>query len=216
MDQLWMWVGAGAAVIAALELFLLNRQRRLFLLDPLRRRFFVRHAHLGTHYGLPFSALSTPPDVPSSNSQPGLPDGGPHPHSPETGAALPPEALEDSQPSAPHPPDVALLYVDPEGRCTAANEAAHRLLHWREEEGTLNDVLSGSREDIELLLDRVTREAVVPRYFAVLRRPPALPVEISAIALRDRDSNFWGTALFVRIRDSNVTLADSAVAPSPQ
>jgi chemotaxis protein histidine kinase CheA len=42
MDQLWMWVGAVAAVIAALELFLLNRQRRVFMLDPLQRRFFVR------------------------------------------------------------------------------------------------------------------------------------------------------------------------------
>jgi hypothetical protein len=216
MDQLWMWVGASAAAIVAFELFLLNRQRRLFLLDPLRRHLFVGHARFGTHQGLPPPQLSVPPQLLSNGCEPGLRDGGPNPDSPEAGAAPSPEALEDSQPSAPHQLDVALLYVDSEGRCTAANEAAHQLLRWCQGGGTLNDLLSGNGEDITLLLDRVTREAVVPRYLAVLRRPPALPVEISAIALRDRDSNFWGAALFVRMRDSSVTLADSAGTPSPQ
>ncbi|MGD0947236.1 MAG: hypothetical protein ABSA52_07375 [Candidatus Binatia bacterium] len=76
-------------------------------------------------------------------------------------------------------------------------------------------MLSGIGEDIALLLDRIAREAVVQRYAAVLRRPPAIPVEISAIALRDRDSNFWGAALFVRMRGSDVTSEDSVAAPSP-
>jgi steroid 5-alpha reductase family enzyme len=41
MGEVWMLVSVCAAAMATLELFLLNRQRRLLLLDPWRRRFFV-------------------------------------------------------------------------------------------------------------------------------------------------------------------------------
>lgn len=189
MDDLWMWVSVSAAVIASFELLLLNRRRRLLLLDPRRRRFFVHHLHPGAGHQL---------RLPRENVLPAR------------------AARDDSRPAAPRRPEVALLYADSEGRCAAANEATRRLLHWHDKEGRLSDVLSGVGEDITLLLDRITREAVVERYPAVLGGGSALPVEISAIALRDRDSNFWGAALFVRMRDSNVTLADSAAVPSPR
>jgi hypothetical protein len=44
MDEVWMLVSVCAAAIATFELFLLNRRRRLLLLDPWRRRFFVRRS----------------------------------------------------------------------------------------------------------------------------------------------------------------------------
>lgn len=188
MDEMWIWASISAAVIATFELFLLDRRRRMLLLDPQRRRFFGHHSRPGAE-----PRLRQPrKDDPAAR-----------------------EGVDEFHQVARCRPAVALLYVDSEGRCAAANEAARRLLHWREEEVRLSDVLSGIGKDIALLLDRVAREAVVQRYPAVLRRPPAIPVEISAIALRDRDSNFWGAALFVRMRGSDVTSEDSAAAPSP-
>jgi len=41
MGEVWMLVSVCAAAIATLELFLLNRRRRLLLLDPWHRYFFV-------------------------------------------------------------------------------------------------------------------------------------------------------------------------------
>jgi hypothetical protein len=205
-----MLVSACAAAIATLELFLLNRQRRLLMLDPWRRRFFGGHVR---------SAVR-------SVNQDKQPDAGaagqarrPAPpfseQSPRAHAAVS-AAIDDPQPPVPRAPEIGLLYVDSEGRCTAANEAARRLLHGCKEEVRLSDVLSGSGEDIALLLDRVALESVVERYPAVFGGPYAIPVEIDAIALRDRDSNFWGTALFVRMRNAAVIGEDSAAAPSPQ
>jgi len=187
MGEIWLFVSVGAAAIATLELFLLNRQRRLLLLDPWRQRFFVRR-------------------------QQGRQGVGPAPYGVE-GARGYQHASQGKD--VPAPPEVALLYVDSEGRCAAANEAARRLLHGHGEEGRLSDVLSGSGEDIALLLDRIMREAMVQGYPAVLGGASAIPVEISAIALRDRDSNFWGAAVSVRMRDSGATLGDSAATPSP-
>ena len=186
---MWIWASVTAALIATFELFLLDRRRRMFLLDPQRRRFLVRHSH---------------PRAQSQFRQP------------RKDAPAAPEGVDDFHQAAQCPPAVALLYVDSEGRCAAANEAARRLLHWREQQVRLSDVLSGIGEDIALLVDRVAREAVVERYPAVLRGPLAIPAEISAIALRDRDGNFWGAALFVRMRGSDVTPEDSAAAPSPR
>ena len=218
MDELWMWVNVSAAVIATFEVFALNRWRRLLLLDPHRRRFFVRHSHPGVHSlhhekepALGIGGAGVPACAAGQARRPAPPRSE---QSPEADVLPAPE--DNSRPAAPRPPAVALLYVDSEGRCAAANEAARRLLHRHEEEVRLSDVFSGIGEDIALLFDRITREAVVQRYPAVLRGPSAIPVEISAIALRDRDSNFWGAALFVRMRDSDVTRGDSAAAPSPQ
>lgn len=226
MDGIWIWASVSAAVIATFELFLLDRRRRMLLLDPRRRRFFVRNSHPGVsslhHEKQP--ALGIGGAGPSTGLRTGVPACAagqarrPAPprseQSPEADVLPAPE--DNSRPAAPRPPAVALLYVDSEGSCAAANEAARRLLHWREEEGRLRDVLSGIGEDIALLLDRVARESVVQRYPAELGRPYAIPVEIDAIALRDRDSNFWGTALFVRMRNADVIGEDSGTAPSPQ
>jgi hypothetical protein len=77
-------------------------------------------------------------------------------------------------------------------------------------------VLSGSGEDIGLLLDRLARKGVVQGYPAVLGGPYAIPVEIDAIALRDRDSNFWGAALLIPMRNVTLTPGGSGAAPSPQ
>jgi hypothetical protein len=225
MHEIWIWASVSAAVIATFELFLLDRRRRMFLLDPQRRCFFVRHSYPGVrslhHEKQPAPGIGGA--GPSTGLRTGVPACAagqaqkPAPprseESPEADVLPAPE--DDSQPAAPRPPAVALLYVDSKGRCAAANEAARRLFHWREEEVRLSDVLSGIGEDIALLLDRVAREAVVQRYPAALRRPPATPVEIDAFALRDRDGNSWGAALFVRMRGSDVTPEDSAAAPSP-
>jgi PAS domain-containing protein len=149
MNEFSLWVSVSAAVIAVIELFLLNRRRRLLLLDPQRRRFFVRHLRLEARHRLRL---------------------------PRTQASFAPQALADSQQAAPCPQEVALLYVDSEGRCAAANEAARRLLQSPEEEVRLSDVLSGTGEDITRLLDRITREAVVQCYPAVLARLSGIPV----------------------------------------
>jgi len=183
-----MWASVSAAVMAGFEMFLLNRRRRLLLLDPRRRRFFVGHLYPEAQHQL---------RLPKEDVLPMR------------------EARDGSRPAAPRRPEVALLYADSGGRCAAANEAARRLLHSPEEEVRLSDVLSGIGEDIARLLDRITREAVVQCYPAVLARLSGVPVEISAIALRDRDSNFWGAALFVRVRDSSLTPANSVAAPFP-
>jgi hypothetical protein len=210
MGEVWMLVSACAAAIATLELFLLNRQRRLLMLDPWRRRLFGRHLRPAVH-----SLNQEKQPAAGAAGQARRPAPPFSEQSPRADAAVS-AALDDPQPPVPRPPEIGLLYVDSEGRCTAANEAARRLLHGHEEEVRLSDVFSGSGEDIALLLDRVALEAVVERYPAVLGRPYAIPVEIDAIALRDRDSNFWGTALFVRMCNAAVIGEDSAAARSPQ
>jgi hypothetical protein len=210
MDDIWLLVCVGAAAIATLELLLLNRQRRLLLLDAGRRRFFVRRQE-----GTPFDVVQDRRGVEAAPY--GIEGARSHQHaSQEKDVPGPPKAVGDPQPPARRLTEAALLYVDSEGRCTAANEAARRLLHGPAEECRLTDVFSGSGEDLASLLDRVMRQAVVQRYPAVLAGPSAIPVEISAIALRDRDSNFWGAALLIGMRDSGITLGDSAAALSPQ
>jgi hypothetical protein len=210
MGEVWILVSACAAAMATFELFLLNRQRRLLMLDPWRRRLFGRHLRPAVRC---FNQEKQPAAGVAGQAGRHAPPFSAQ--SPRADAAVS-AALDDPQPRVPLPPEIGLLYVDSEGRCTAGNEAARRLLHGREEEVRLPDVLSGSDEDIALLLDRVALESVVERYPAVLGRPYAIPVEIDAIALRDRDSNFWGTALFVRMRNAPVIGEDSAAAPSPQ
>jgi hypothetical protein len=205
-----MLVSACAAAIATIELLLLNRQRRLLMLDPRRRRLFGRHLRSPVNS---FNQEKQPAAGAAGqvgNPAPPLSD-----QSPRADAATP-AAVDHSQPPVSQPPEISLLYVDSEGRCTAGNEAARLLLHGHEEEDRLSDVLSGSGEDIAALLDRVALEAVVESYPAVLGRPYAVPVEIDAIALRDRDSNFWGTALFVRMRRAAVIGEDSTAERSPQ
>ena len=49
MGEGWVLVSVCAAAIATLELFLLNRQRRLLLLDSWRRRFFWRRLRPAVH-----------------------------------------------------------------------------------------------------------------------------------------------------------------------
>ncbi len=41
MTDIWIWLVTGVAMIVVAELLLLDRQRRLLLLDPRRCRFFV-------------------------------------------------------------------------------------------------------------------------------------------------------------------------------
>jgi hypothetical protein len=210
MGEVLVLVSVCAAAMATLELFLLNRQRRLLMLDPRRRRLFGRHwcraAQSLNRERQPAAAApgqAPTPAPPSSEQSPGA-------------YARVCGALDDPRPPVPRPAEIGILYVDSEGRCAAGNEAARRLLPGLEEGGSLSDVLSGNGEDIALLLDRVAREAVVERYPATLGRPYTIPVEIDAIALRDRDSNFWGTALFVSMCKAAVIGADSTAARSPQ
>ena len=99
---------------------------------------------------------------------------------------------------APPPvPERAVLYVDAAGRCTLADDAARALLRWNGGELSLADVVGGGVPEAAELLATLARNGAIEARPTRLRIPPDLPVDLSAVAVRDRDDNLWGAAFFI-------------------
>ena len=94
--------------------------------------------------------------------------------------------------------NVGIVYVDLAGRFTFATQFARDLLAWQNGELTLGDVLEGGRAECTALLDLVARQEVTDQPLTLLAGGRRQQFEISALALRDRNGNMWGAALFLR------------------
>lgn len=180
---LWIPLVAAASVTAAVELFLLDRQRRLLVGDEQHRRFLVRYA-LGLteksrrdHAGVALQPTSEEAVVAATVSDVAVQQ-----------PARPPLATRND----------GIVYVDVQGRLTFANREAQDLLQWKGGELLLGEILIGGVQESEALLERLVRESVIEGHATTLHRGALDNVEISAVALRDRDDNFWGAALFIR------------------
>jgi PAS domain-containing protein len=148
-------------------------RQRLLLIDPQRRRFFLRY--MQRRREVP-SLLATP----RSSVEP-----------------VAPAAADTAAPAATDSNE-AVVYVDASGECTFANQAAHELLQWNVGQLALRQVLAGGRDESEALMDALARRGLVEQHPSTLAGPPYTPLEITAVAVRDRDDNLWGAALFIR------------------
>lgn len=92
--------------------------------------------------------------------------------------------------------ETGVLYVDSGGHCTLADSGARDLLHLGAAAITLRDLLPGGAAESAELLQALERQGVVERHGTAVLGAPA--VDIRAVALRDRDDNFWGAALFLQ------------------
>ncbi len=99
---------------------------------------------------------------------------------------------------APAPVGEGIVYVDATGRVTFANAAARALFDWTGDGRALSEVLAGGTEESEALLEAVARHELVQREITLRGGSQPRRLEISALALRDGDGNWWGAALFVR------------------
>ena len=109
----------------------------------------------------------------------------------------------------------AVLCFDPSGRCTAANAAGRRLLPRPDGENSLTQLLSGGEPAAARLLATLATEGVLERNELIVSEAASSHMHLRALALRDRDSNFWGAALFLR-RTAAVTPEQSAADLSPR
>ena len=94
--------------------------------------------------------------------------------------------------------DEGIVHVDVTGRFTFATQTARDLLCWQTGDLGLGDVLTGGAEQSAALLDSVARQEVVDAPVTLLAGGLPQRFEISALALRDRNGNMWGAALFIR------------------
>ncbi|HEX7406855.1 MAG TPA: PAS domain-containing protein [Candidatus Binatia bacterium] len=117
-------------------------------------------------------------------------------------------------PPAPAQTGEAILCLDSEGRCTAANPAARELLTRTSGEIALSDFLGGGTAEASMLLGSLARQGVIERYASAPAGLSPAPFHIKAVALRDRDNNFWGAALF--IRQAATARAGSRSRPFPR
>ena len=139
----------------------------------------------------------------ASASQEGTPD--------DAGDVAAAGAMSASEPRMHRAPDLAgartadanvgIVYVDLAGRFTFATESARDLLAWHSGELALGDVLEGGSGQCSALLDLVARQEVADQPLALLAGGRRQQFEISALALRDRNGNMGGAALFLRRRD---------------
>jgi PAS domain-containing protein len=91
-----------------------------------------------------------------------------------------------------------VVYVDSLGRLTFANQAARDLLGWTGGELALGDVFAGGARESAALLETVARQESLERSVTFRTGRSAARLHISALALRDRNGNLWGAALFIR------------------
>lgn len=189
-----LWVAVLLGMIGAgvlIQLLALTRQRRLFLRDPQRRRFFLDYVQRRTVAPSPSpqrSLIAVPP--PSAPDSPAPPEALP------AGAAG--AAAAATAPVAASAVAEAVVYVDASGECTFGNQAARDLLHWSAGNLALRDVLAGGRGESDALMESLVRRGLVEQHPSILAGPSRAPLEISAVAVRDRDDNLWGAALFIR------------------
>ncbi len=97
--------------------------------------------------------------------------------------------------------NVGIVYVDLAGRFTFATQFARDLLAWQSGELALGDVLEGGSGECTALLNLVARQEVAEQPLTLLAGGRRQQFEISALALRDRNGNMWGAALFLRRPD---------------
>ena len=176
-----LWIALMVVIgMVGLQLAALAKQRRLFLRDPQRRRFFLGYV--------------TGDDV-ASRPRPGNGDA----TEPATSAGTDPSARRAPSAATPAAADAeAVVYVDASGQCTFANQAARELLHWNAGDLSLRDMLAGGRGESDALMESLARRGLVEQHPSTLAGPTRAPLEISAVAVRDRDDNLWGAALFIR------------------
>jgi len=109
----------------------------------------------------------------------------------------PPGPAVETAPPAPAVPERAVLYVDATGRCTLADDAARALLQWTSGELSLADVVAGGVPEAADLLATLARHGSIEAHATRLRTPHGVPVDLTAVAVRDRDDNLWGAAFFI-------------------
>jgi PAS fold len=183
-----------AAIVIAAELFLLQRHRRLLFLDQPHRRFLAGYVRSWKRR-----------DTPAAPPQP---------------AVI--VADQSPTPEIPHPARVPLrprqaegvVYIDAQGWCTFANRAAHELLRWKAGTIALSHVLRGGEQEFAALLESLRGQGTIEQHATAFGVEAPIPVEISGVALRDRDDNLWGAALFIH-RPPASSSEDAPGAPSP-
>lgn len=187
------WLALLAGALGVWELVLLYRIRHR-LLDPRRYRLLVQYMQGGQADAAALlnsrsqSREGTHPRALGPSQQP---------------ADVPHDQLQQRHRAAAAFPTGAarqegVVYVDPQGRCTFADQRARQLLGWRCGALALADVLSGGGRESAAFLALLAEQGQIQHYPVALSGEAAARVEFSAVALRDRDDNFWGAALFVR------------------
>jgi len=178
------------ALPALAALLVLDRQRRLFLHDSQRRRFLVL-----------YMATPAEPARPLSQRGPGTSSVGAEAQLPAPQASNPVPAAQPEErrattaaPAAPQSADQGVLLVDTTGHCTFADDTARTLLQWHSDTLALGDLLGGQRWIS--VLATLARDGQVELAAGTDRVPT--PLRINVVALRDREDNLWGAALFVR------------------
>lgn len=168
-------------IAALMQLLVLHRQRRLFLRDPQRRRFFLNYVREGVASVTAASHAGTAIAAPTGPA-----------------VAAPPSPGRSTATPAATDTNEAVVYVDATGECTFANQAARELLHWNAGTLALHNVLAGGRGESDALMESLARRGLVEQHASTLAGPTHAPLEISAVAVRDRDDNLWGAAVFIR------------------
>jgi hypothetical protein len=213
---LWTWVLISSAGLAAVELILLHRERRAFfsaagprsrvtlwktrLVSVAWRRITralvaapgprLRPKHAVDHILAVMGGPATPvePPQPTALASPES--------TPEDAALVAAPTMPAGAPTS--NANVGIVYVDLAGRLTFATQFARDLLAWQSGELALGDVLEGGRGECAALLDLVARQEVADQPLRLLVGGRRQVFEISALALRDRNGNMWGAALFLR------------------
>lgn len=167
--SLWWCLSLAAGIVALVQLMLLDRHRRLLFQAPAAPRTRrVAPEHATTRVPVQAAQLPTVPL---------------------------PEPVRDSYAQA--PADTGVVYVDTGGHCTFADDGARRLLGWSGGERSLPDVLAGGTPESAALLAQLAHDGAVGAHTTALAGVRSMPVEVSGVALRDRDDNFWGAALVI-------------------
>jgi PAS domain-containing protein len=113
--------------------------------------------------------------------------------------ALSPNGRNGSRSTGTRPgsPQDGIVYIDADGRCTFINQAARTLLQWDDRNLALSDVLAGGAAESAELVEALKRQGLVEQHRTSLAAAASIPLELSAVALRDRDDNLWGAAVFI-------------------
>lgn len=172
-------LAAGATVVLA-ELRVLDRHRRAFLHYPERVKVFVPAPPEARRIEAPASAAE------AASEPAAAPAASPVASSAPVQAREAPDAHE------------GVVYVNPSGGCTFASPTARALLHWSGSPLDLGDLLAGGPAESSALLESLARQGAVDHHATMVNGPPPEAVNLRAVALRDRDDNFWGAAFFVR------------------
>jgi hypothetical protein len=175
VTEIWIWLIVAATPLAVVELLLLYRCRQALLSDAA-------------------TAHTVPPRLPEEVPAERTP-------APASNAGSAPQPWSLGTPRAEAPPTCAseaLLCFGPGGQCTAANLAGRQLLPRPDGGITLSDLLPGGAAAAASLLARLAAEGLIEGAAAIVPEPTSGRVHMKALALRDRDNNFWGAALFIR------------------